>query len=127
MAFPFVRSNISINPKIYVTMFLVFQLYQCSLCCFVAVKFCSSLDVSSFIFTSEDRHLLTEFSGSMSDGNKSVQITVKLIASKCTVSDFYLGSGGVGWGFARPPIVLTEEENVSLVLYSDIIQSKLRL
>lgn len=68
----------------------------------------------SFISTSEDRYLLTEFSGSMSNSNKSVQITAKMIASKCTVSDFYLGSGGVGCGFSRPPIVLIEEENVSL-------------
>ena len=80
----------------------------------------------SFTFTSENRYLLTELSGSMSNSNKSVQITVKLIASKCTVSDFYLESGGVGCGFARPPIVLIEKENVSLVLYNDIIQSKLR-
>jgi hypothetical protein len=79
------------------------------------------------MFTSEDRYLLTEFSGSMSNGNRSVQITVELIASKCTVSDFYLGSGRVGWDFARPPIVPIEEENVNLVFYSDIIQSELRL
>ena len=63
----------------------------------------------SFMFTSEDRYLLTEFSGSMSNSNKSVQITAKLIASKCTVSDFYLGSRGLGCGFASPPIVLIEE------------------
>jgi len=57
----------------------------------------------SFMFTSEDRYLLTEFSGSMSNSNKSVQITAKLIASKCTVSDFYLGPGGWGVGLLDHP------------------------